>query len=261
MGRLATSAIAGVLLAVAACGDDDGGEPPSELEEQVAAAVADGAEDVRVRLETLGVSVEGAELEGVEGGDLLCPRVTDPEPGDRATCELTLEPALVLVDVEFAADGSVSVIGIEVRELAEGDDAVEDAVEAVIAGRLDPDVSSEIVCPGASRPDPGEAVTCRASVDGGASEPFTLTADESGALVFDTAVLDRAAVEAFLVGELEVPAEGPVEVDCGDVAVLAGEVGDVLLCDAVRVADGAAYDVVLQIRSTDGELDYEVRGR
>jgi hypothetical protein len=265
MSRLTPVAVAGTLLVLAAgCGDDGGGGPASELEAQVAAVVAGGAEDVRARLDSLGVDVEPSELEGVGGDDLSCPPVDDPDPGDRATCELSLDAAEVLVDIEFAADGSVSVVGVEVLELAGGDPDVEDAVAGVVADQLgataDPS-EVDATCPGADDPQPGDEVRCRVTVGGGASLPVDFTVGDDGGLVLETAVLGREEVEAFLVAELAGPAEGDVEVDCGDEPVLAAPVDDVLLCGAVRSADGAGFDVVVRVRSVDGELAYEVTGR
>jgi hypothetical protein len=256
-------AIVGVLLALAAaCGDDGGGGAASELEEQVAAVVADGAEDVRVRLETLGVSVEPSELESVEGDDLLCPAVDAPDPGDRATCTLSLDAAEVLIDVEFGDEGSVTVVGVEVQELAGGDPDVEAAVAGLVADRLGGGTGEVVAsCPGVEDPQPGDTVRCRVGVGGGASTPVDFTVDDDGTLVLESAVLDRAGVEGFLAGELEDDAEGAVDVDCGDEVVLVASVGGLLACEAVRVADDVVFDVTVEVVSADGELAYEVTGR
>jgi hypothetical protein len=256
-------AIVGVLLALAAgCGDDGGGGAPSGLEEQVAAVVADGAEDVQVRLETLGVTVERSELESVEGDDLLCPAVDAPDPGDRATCTLSLDAAEVLVDVEFGDDGGVAVVGIEVQELAGGDPDVEAAVADLVADQLEGDPGEVVArCPGVEDPQPGDTVRCRVEAAGGGSTPVDFTVDDDGALVLESAVLDRAGVEDFLVGELEDDADGAVDVDCGGEAVLVASVGEVVACEAVRVADDVAFDVSVEVVSADGELAYEVSAR
>lgn len=44
----------------------------------------------------------------------LCPRVTDPEPGDQATCLLTVGSRTFEIDVEFEDDGSIQVVEAEV---------------------------------------------------------------------------------------------------------------------------------------------------
>jgi hypothetical protein len=257
------TAIVGVLLALAAgCGDDSGGGAASELEEQVAAVVADGAEDVRVRLESLGVTVERGELESVEGDDLRCPAVDAPDPGDRATCTLSSDAAEVLVDVEFGDDGSVTVVGIEVHELAGGDPDVEAAVAGLVADRLEGEPGEVVArCPGVEDPQPGDSVRCRVEVGGGASTAIDFTVDDDGALVLESVLLDRAGVEDFLTGELEDDAQGAVDVDCGEEAVLVASVGGLVTCEAVRVADDVAFDVAVEVVSGDGELAYEVSGR
>jgi hypothetical protein len=261
--RLAAMAITGVVAAMAAgCGDDGGGGAASELEEQVAAVVADGAEDVGVRLETLGVTVERSELESVEGDDLRCPAVDAPDPGDRATCTLSLDAAEVLVDVEFGDDGGVTVVGIEVQELADGDPDVEGAVAGLVAERLGGGTGEVVArCPGVGDPQPGDTVRCGIEAGGGASTPVDFSVDDDGTLVLESAVLDRAGVEDFLVEELEDDADGAVEVDCGVEAVLVAPVGGLLTCEALRVADDVDFDVTVEVVSADGELAYEVSGR
>lgn len=257
--------LGGLVGFAAGCGDEGDDGPAEQLAEQVAAVLVDGAEDVRVRLEVLGVPVERAEIEAVGAGDVSCPSVEGPAAGDRATCAVALTPADILVDVEFGAGGEITLVGVEVGAVRGGDPEVESAVRRLVADRID-DSAGEVAatCPGVSGlddVDTGDAVRCRFSVGGGADQPVDLTVDADGALVLSSAILDRTEVEAFLAGELEGPAEGTVSVSCGDEPAIVGAVGGSFACEAVRAADGEAFDVRVVVRSLDGELEYSVAGR
>lgn len=265
--RLVVVALAApvALAGLVGCGDDGSGGPAVRLEEQVAALLGSGADDVRVRLETLGVSVERSALEQVAADDVRCPTVDQPDAGDRATCEVALAPADVLVDVEFGADGAPTVVRVEVAEVRGGAPEVEGAVRELVAGRLD-GAADEVTatCPGVEGLDDvevGAVLRCRVAVADGAALPVELTVDDDGALVLASAVLDRAGVEAFLAGELEGAAQGPVAVACGEEPLIVSAVGGSLACEAVRTADGETFDVRVVVRSVDGELEYSVSGR
>lgn len=97
--RLAAGPVA--LLLLAAC-NDDGGSGGSEGADRLADRV------VGV-LEAQGDAVDG----DLEGADVSCPTVRDPEPGDRATCVIRFDDGRrVEVDVEFDADGSIAVVAV-----------------------------------------------------------------------------------------------------------------------------------------------------
>lgn len=83
-------------LALAACGGDD--EPADALAERVVAV-----------LEADGGAVDG----NLAGADVSCPDVRDPEAGDRATCTIRFDgDRRIHVDVEFEADGAITVVAV-----------------------------------------------------------------------------------------------------------------------------------------------------
>ncbi len=93
----------GVALAlVAGCGgggsgNDDGGDLAGRL---------------RAVLEADGGAVDG----DVGAADVVCPTVDDAQPGDLATCVLTLDSDReVEVDVEFQEDGTITVVAVQER--------------------------------------------------------------------------------------------------------------------------------------------------
>jgi hypothetical protein len=109
-------AVAGVASLALLAGCDSGtGDTSRALAERVTVAVGGGAEEVASRLAELGVDVDTGELRSLEPGDLRCPEVRDPAPGDRATCHVALAGEEVSIDVEFGADAeAVTVVRIEV---------------------------------------------------------------------------------------------------------------------------------------------------
>jgi hypothetical protein len=92
------------LLVVAGCGDDSSGATDG--------AGGDLAERVVAVLEADGQTVDG----DLEGADVSCPDVHDPQPGDRATCDVRFGPQReVEVDVEFGDGGSITVVAVVPR--------------------------------------------------------------------------------------------------------------------------------------------------
>jgi hypothetical protein len=110
--RPATVGLAAIVLI--GCGDSDQPDGPADaLAERVADAVGGGADELVERLDELGVEVDADDLQRLDAGDLRCPSVRDPDPGDRATCQLELADTELAIDVEFGADGAVTVVGVE----------------------------------------------------------------------------------------------------------------------------------------------------
>ncbi len=87
--------------AVAACGGGGSDDAGDDLADRVVAV-----------LEAEGDAVDG----DLEGADVSCPDVRDPEEGHRATCTVTFDGGgSADVDVEFQADGSLTVIAVVPR--------------------------------------------------------------------------------------------------------------------------------------------------
>ena len=63
---------------------------------------------------------------------------------------------------------------------------------------------------------------------------MALEVGADGHATLTSAVIPTQAAEAYLAGELAGPAQSDVTVDCGDLALLIGAVGDALTCEAVR---------------------------
>jgi hypothetical protein len=104
--------VACVVLSVAT-----GCSPGGSSADDPAAVLADRVQDVlttssggRVvaeRLEAFGVDLAADELAAATP---RCPRVEDPEPGDEATCRLTVGDHELELVVEFGADGSIELV-------------------------------------------------------------------------------------------------------------------------------------------------------
>lgn len=100
-----------VPLVVAGCGDDGPDDPAGALADRVSAILEGDGDAVLQRLEEGGI---GLDAEALGDADVLCPRVSDPSPGDRATCRVTAEGVELEVDVEFGADGGLQVVQVAV---------------------------------------------------------------------------------------------------------------------------------------------------
>lgn len=103
-----------VLAAVAlagGCADDDAApdDPAGALAERVSAVL--GSEGSAV-LDRLAQGDVGVTAEDLAAAEVLCPRVTEPAPGDRATCRVTAGGVELELDVEFRADGGIEVIAV-----------------------------------------------------------------------------------------------------------------------------------------------------
>jgi len=108
-----TAVLAVVALAgAAACSEDDEPDGPAEaLAARVSAILDDDGSAVLERLAEGDVGVTAAEL---AEADVLCPAVTDPDPGDTATCRVTAGDVELELDVEFGDDGGLTVIAVAV---------------------------------------------------------------------------------------------------------------------------------------------------
>ena len=115
MLRVVVGGFAVAAAVLGGCGEQEGSSGPAgELADEVADAMATGADQVAERLGTEGVDVDAGDVRELDGGDVLCPVVRDPQPGDRATCRVELGGIDVEVDVEFGAEGeSLTVIGVQ----------------------------------------------------------------------------------------------------------------------------------------------------
>jgi hypothetical protein len=114
--RLTGVVLLGAAVAVALAGgcssDDDSPEDPADaLAERVSAILDDDSSAVLERLAEGDVGVTADEL---ADADVLCPRVTDPEPGDRATCRVTAGVTELELDIEFGGDGGLDVVAVAV---------------------------------------------------------------------------------------------------------------------------------------------------
>jgi hypothetical protein len=98
-----------VALALTGCSSDGDG-PSDVLAEQVRAALAADPAAVADRLDEQGLTVDADDLAAAE---LTCPEVSDPSPGDVATCTAAIAGEAVAIDVEFGEDGAVTVVGVE----------------------------------------------------------------------------------------------------------------------------------------------------
>lgn len=111
--RAAGVVLAGVVAVMATgCSSDDSPDDPAEaLAERVSAILDDDSSAVLERLAEGDVGVTADELADAE---VLCPRVTDPDQGDRATCRVTAGGTELELDVEFGGDGGLDVVAVAV---------------------------------------------------------------------------------------------------------------------------------------------------
>lgn len=134
-----------------------------------------------------------------------------------------------------------------------------DGVAAVVAQRMriEPDAVA-VVCPDDLPEDPGTRFACSVEVPGGEPVEVDLVIGDAGTVELLRAVVPAAAAEDYLRSELAGPAEGPVEVDCGDAPLLVADVGDELGCEVVRTTDGALRSVTITVLGLDGTVRYRV---
>lgn len=111
MLRAVLAGAAAASLAVAGCADDAPADPADALAERVSGILEGDGEAVLQRLEEGGI---GLDADALAGAEVLCPRVRDPAPGDRATCRVTAGEVELEVDVEFGAGGGLQVVQVAV---------------------------------------------------------------------------------------------------------------------------------------------------
>jgi hypothetical protein len=98
-------------LLVAGCADDPPPGPAEVLADRVSRILEGEGDAVLQRLAEGGI---GLDADALGEADVLCPRVTDPAPGDRATCRVTVDDVELELDVEFGADGGLQVVQVAV---------------------------------------------------------------------------------------------------------------------------------------------------
>lgn len=132
-------------------------------------------------------------------------------------------------------------------------------VAAVVAERLNTAAGEvRVTCPRDLDVEVTPVFTCAVGVAGAEPVEVGLAVAADGTVELQRAVVPTEAAEQYLVGELAGPAEGDVEVDCGDAPLLVADVGDDLRCEVVRVADGAVRTVVVTVVALDGTVRYRV---
>jgi hypothetical protein len=109
--RAVVVAIALLVVAGAGCSDDGPDDPAEVLADRISAILEGDGDAVLQRLEEGGLGVSAEEL---ADADVVCPRVTDPAPGDLATCNLTTDEVELELDVEFREDGGLEVVQVAV---------------------------------------------------------------------------------------------------------------------------------------------------
>ena len=157
-----------------------------------------------------------------------------------------------------ALAAAVLVLGCGEDEVDPGAEAAE-GVAAVVAERLDtaPD-DVAVTCPEDVAVEPGAEFACRVVVADAEPVDLDLVVGADGTVELRRAVIPTAAAEAYLVGELAGPAEGPVTADCGATPLLVADVGDDLRCEVVRSSDGAVHTVTVTVLALDGTVRYRV---
>ena len=60
------------------------------------------------------LEADGEAVDGdLQGADVTCPEIGEPEAGDRATCTVRFAgDRKVEVDIEFDADGAIAVVAV-----------------------------------------------------------------------------------------------------------------------------------------------------
>lgn len=108
MLRAPAFAVTVLLVTGCASGGAGGDDPAVELARRVRAVLTGpGGGQVIERAASFGFEIPGAAL---AEGALLCPRVIDPDPGDEATCRLTVGDRELEIDVAFEAGGGIRVV-------------------------------------------------------------------------------------------------------------------------------------------------------
>ncbi|MDQ3293569.1 MAG: DUF4333 domain-containing protein [Actinomycetota bacterium] len=136
---------------------------------------------------------------------------------------------------------------------------VEAGVAAVLAERLGSTVEAVTVdCPADAALEEGAELACAVSVAGDDAVDLRLVIGPAGSVELTRAVVPTDDAEAYLVGQLTRPAEGPVDVDCGEQTLVVRDVGETFPCEVRRQADGATFDVTVTVFSLDGQVRHRV---
>lgn len=146
-----------------------------------------------------------------------------------------------------------------------GEDPVDPGVEAaagvaaVVAERLGADAGAvDVTCPEDLDVEASPSFSCSVAVAGARPVDLPLSVGADGAVELRRAVVPTDAAEAYLAQELAGPAEGEVRADCGEAPLLVADVGDELVCEVVRSADGAVRTVTVTVLALDGTVRYRV---
>lgn len=140
-------------------------------------------------------------------------------------------------------------------------DEAEAAIAALVAERVPVEESSVTAsCPDDATFLAGTELACDVLVgDDDPVEVLFAFGPEAGAPAeLRRAVIPTEAAEEHLAGQIQVSAEGPVEVDCGDQTLLVREVGGTFRCQVVRSSDGAVFDVSVTVLGLDGTVRHRV---
>ena len=137
----------------------------------------------------------------------------------------------------------------------------EEVLAAALGDRLGGDDAPRVAvtCPDDASLDAGSTLHCDVAVGEDAGQSVAFTIDDESGVELASAVIPTADLVAYLVAELTPPAEGPVEVDCGEDTVLVESVGGTVTCEVVRASDGSRFEVVVEVTAIDGTVTYEVQ--
>jgi hypothetical protein len=145
-----------------------------------------------------------------------------------------------------------------------GDDEADPTAEAtagiaaVVAGRVGvAPTQVAVACPEELVVEAGVEFTCAVTIAEADPIDLDFAVTIEGVVELQRAVVPTADAETYLAGQLAGPAEGAVQVDCGEAPLLVADIGDQLRCDAVR-PDGTPHTVVVEILTLDGTVRYQV---
>jgi len=133
----------------------------------------------------------------------------------------------------------------------------EEGIAQVLAERLD-GATVVVTCPEDADLEEGASLSCDVAI--GDADPLEVPFEvgASGSVRLAASVLPTPAVEQHLRTELAGPAEGEVEVDCGDDPLLVRDIGGTFMCDVTRITDGVGFTVAVEVQSLDGSITFTV---